>query len=106
MFHYAVAKDERGNLRPYVWAERSVDGKMRVIGTKAPEPNADEKRAELAIGSLLNACEAYRVSPANETNALPPTLMELVNPPFGGHHSFATAKRNCSTRGARPFATK
>lgn len=38
MFQYAVAKDEKGNLRPYVWTERTVDGKTTVIGTKPPEP--------------------------------------------------------------------
>jgi hypothetical protein len=38
MFQYAVAKDEKGNLRPYVWTERTVDGKTTVIGTKTPEP--------------------------------------------------------------------
>jgi hypothetical protein len=35
---YAVAKDEKGRLRAYVWTERKVDGKAKVIGTKAPEP--------------------------------------------------------------------
>ena len=34
MFQYAVAKDDKGTLRPYVWTERTVDGKTTVIGTK------------------------------------------------------------------------
>lgn len=38
MFQYAVAKDEKGNLRAYVWTERTADGKTTVIGTKPPEP--------------------------------------------------------------------
>jgi hypothetical protein len=38
MFQYAVAKDEKGNLRAYVWTERTVDGKTKVIGRKPPEP--------------------------------------------------------------------
>ena len=35
---YAVAKDEKGELRAYVWAELTIDGKTKVIGTKPPEP--------------------------------------------------------------------
>jgi hypothetical protein len=38
MVQYAVAKDEKGLLRTYVWTERVVDGKTKVIGTKPPEP--------------------------------------------------------------------
>jgi hypothetical protein len=38
MFQYAVAKDEKGNLRAYIWTERTVDGKTTVIGMKLPEP--------------------------------------------------------------------
>jgi hypothetical protein len=37
MFQYAVVKDEKGELRAYVWTERTVDGKTKVIGTKPPD---------------------------------------------------------------------
>jgi hypothetical protein len=37
-FQYAVAKDEKGELQAYVWTERTVGGKTKVIGTKPPEP--------------------------------------------------------------------
>jgi hypothetical protein len=38
MVRYAVAKDDKGRLRAYVWTERKIDGKTKVVGTKAPEP--------------------------------------------------------------------
>ena len=37
-FHYGVAEDEKGNVKAYIWSERKVDGKTKVIGTKLPEP--------------------------------------------------------------------
>jgi hypothetical protein len=36
MFRYDVAKDEKGRLRAYAWIERTVGGKLIVIGTKPP----------------------------------------------------------------------
>ena len=38
MLLYAVAINEKGQPQPYIWAERKVDGKTKVIGTKPPEP--------------------------------------------------------------------
>ncbi len=38
MLHYAVARNEKGELRAYVWSERTVGGKTKVVGTKPPEP--------------------------------------------------------------------
>jgi len=38
MYRYAVAKDEKGRIRTYIWSEREVDGKTKVIGMKPPEP--------------------------------------------------------------------
>jgi hypothetical protein len=38
MFQYAVVKDKQGNFQPYVWTEHKVNGKLKVIGTKPPEP--------------------------------------------------------------------
>jgi hypothetical protein len=35
-FQYATRKDAQGNERPYVWTERTVNGKTRVIGNKPP----------------------------------------------------------------------
>src|SRR5262245_7045186 len=37
-FNYAVAKDEKGNLQAYVWTERTVIDRTKVIGMKPPEP--------------------------------------------------------------------
>ena len=34
MIQYAVAKDETGRLRAYAWIERTIDGKIIVIGMK------------------------------------------------------------------------
>jgi hypothetical protein len=42
-FHYGVAVDEKGNVQTYVWSERKVDGKTKVIGTKLPEPEPKKK---------------------------------------------------------------
>jgi hypothetical protein len=36
-YKFTVAKDEKGEERAYVWTERTVDGKMKVLGTKPPE---------------------------------------------------------------------
>ncbi len=36
-FQYAVAADGKGNQRPFVWTERTVDKKTKVIGKKPPE---------------------------------------------------------------------
>lgn len=36
-YRYAAEPDERGELRAYIWTERTVNGKPKVIGTKPPE---------------------------------------------------------------------
>lgn len=35
-FQYDIRKDANGNQRAYVWTERTVNGKTKVIGTKPP----------------------------------------------------------------------
>jgi hypothetical protein len=31
---YALVPDAKGNMEPYVWSERTVDGKLAIIGAK------------------------------------------------------------------------
>lgn len=45
---------------------------------------ADEKRALERIAVLLQACEAYKMSPANQEDEFPSKLDELISPPWGG----------------------
>jgi hypothetical protein len=33
-YRYALVQDEHGNTMPYVWAEREVDGELKLIGAK------------------------------------------------------------------------
>ena len=35
-YKYGTGKNERGNPAAYVWSERTVDGKVRVVGVKPP----------------------------------------------------------------------
>ncbi len=37
-YQYVLGEQQPGVTRPYVWAEREVDGKLRVYGSKPPEP--------------------------------------------------------------------
>jgi hypothetical protein len=36
-FKYELAKDAKGFDKPFIWAERTVNGKTKVIGAKPPE---------------------------------------------------------------------
>jgi hypothetical protein len=93
-YKYEVAKDEKGQERAYVWAERVVGGQTKVYGTRPPgkekkpaDPKDEEAKGKVAglrAEAVMLACEGYRINPANFNGVLPTSFTDLLIPPFGG----------------------
>ncbi|MCI0699673.1 MAG: hypothetical protein L0241_01125 [Planctomycetia bacterium] len=58
---------------------------LSALGTLVPPVSDAPPRAVFQAKAIVEACEAYRDNPTNpERGKYPSTLIELVNPPFGG----------------------